>query len=320
MSADFDAVGVGSCAIDYIGLADGYPSPDTKNQLKGIQTDGGGPVGTAIVALARLGARVSYLGKLGTTPLAQTALQGFKSEGVDVSRVITTDKSAGPCFAFVLTDTVSKQRTIWYTDQEVAPLRPEEVPKDAVISARYLLVDEYEIGAATACAGWAKEAGTTVVLDAENPRKDGIGALLDLTDILIVPEAFALGYTGTSNCESAARALKRKDNIVAVTMGRNGSYSLFGEGGQHHQPIFDVDTVDTTGCGDVFHGAFVYGLLQGWPVPIIAEFSTAVSSIKSRKPGGRSGIPGFAEVAQFLAERGSAGIKNVLVNGNREGV
>ena len=80
-----------------------------------------------------------------------------------------------------------------------------------------------------------------------------------------------------------------------------------------HQPAFKVrNVVDTTGCGDVFHGAFIYGLLQNWSLRLSAEFACAVSSLKCRALGGRTGIPKLDEVKQFLRAEGSKEIRAII--------
>ena len=312
MNSDFDVIGVGACSVDYIGLVNGYPKPDTKNKILQMHVEGGGPVATALVALSRLGCKTSYLGKLGTTPLAQAALQGFNDEHVDVSRVTGNDEDAGAAFAFILADQSLGQRTIWYSDEHVSRLAPEDLSRRFICSARCLILDQYEMSAAIQAAKWAKEAGVLVELDCEDPDASRVVELIQHTDVLIVPEYFALQVSDTTEAESAAEYLQKVGpKIVSVTQGKGGSVTI-GDEGYFHQPIFEVETIDTTGCGDVFHGAFVYGLLQEWPLPSVAEFATAVSSLKSCKLGGRSGIPTFPEVASFLAARGSPSIKELL--------
>ena len=71
-------------------------------------------------------------------------------------------------------------------------------------------------------------------------------------------------------------------------------------------PAFDVPAVDTTGAGDVFHGGYLYGVLQGWELRRSVTFASAVAAMKCRLPGGRSGIPTRAEVDLFLAGQGGA--------------
>ena len=71
-----------------------------------------------------------------------------------------------------------------------------------------------------------------------------------------------------------------------------------------HTPAFEVDALDTTGAGDVFHGAFIVGLLQGWDLRTTALFSSAVSAVKCTQLGGRSGIPTLDRALAFLHTRG----------------
>jgi len=61
-----------------------------------------------------------------------------------------------------------------------------------------------------------------------------------------------------------------------------------------------VKVVDTTGAGDVFHGAFIYGLLKKWSLKRIARFANACAAMKCRKLGGRAGIPALREVESFM--------------------
>jgi sugar/nucleoside kinase (ribokinase family) len=91
--------------------------------------------------------------------------------------------------------------------------------------------------------------------------------------------------------------------VYIETAGANGSYTITTEE-QFHTPAFPVDVVDTTGAGDVFHGAYIAGWLRGWDLQQIAQFSSAVSAIKCTKLGGRAGIPTFDETMEFLHARG----------------
>jgi ribokinase len=93
--------------------------------------------------------------------------------------------------------------------------------------------------------------------------------------------------------------------VVVQTEGKAGSYTTT-RAERFHTPSFDVAVVDTTGAGDVFHGAYIVGMLRGWEVRRIVEFATAVSALKCTQLGGRRPIPCFDQVVEFLRERGSA--------------
>jgi sugar/nucleoside kinase (ribokinase family) len=91
---------------------------------------------------------------------------------------------------------------------------------------------------------------------------------------------------------------------VVITDGTRGCW--YWDSGRHfHQPAFAVDAVDTTGAGDVFHGAYLYAFLQGWPARRCLAFAAAAAALKCRKLGGRAGIPTTEETLQALETLGS---------------
>ena len=91
---------------------------------------------------------------------------------------------------------------------------------------------------------------------------------------------------------------------AVITCGKDGAYYA-DDSEQGYVPVFKVDAVDTTGAGDVFHGAFATGLTKGWNLREIVTFSSAVSAIKCTKIGGRVGIPTFDEVMEFMDTQAS---------------
>jgi sugar/nucleoside kinase (ribokinase family) len=93
-------------------------------------------------------------------------------------------------------------------------------------------------------------------------------------------------------------------SVTIVTLGEEGSYTLAG-GRSFHTPAFPVEVVDTTGAGDIFHGACTFGLLQGWRLEKITEFASAVAALSCTRLGGRTGIPDLQSALDFLRERGA---------------
>ena len=150
------------------------------------------------------------------------------------------------------------------------------------------------------------------MLDTETPQRKELLPLIKLIDFLVVPEEFALGFSGATNVERASEFfLKRGPGVVVVTQGKRGSL-IRTEEKSFFQPAFNVAVVDTTGCGDVFHGGFIYGLLKDWPIEVTAEFASAVAAIKCERLGGRTGCPSFERVKDFLLSFGSERIKSLL--------
>lgn len=307
----FDVVGLGACAYDLLGVVPSFPRPDTKNKMVRFIQQGGGPVATALVSLARLGVRTSFIGKLGDNEFSHSVIDELIKEGVDINNIIK-EEAAGPHFAFVLVDEKKGSRTIYWTDQMVADLKRDALNKDYITSCRVLHLDDSDLSAAILAASWAKEEGIMTVLDAENPRKKQLLSLVKVIDYLIVPEEFALTFSGTDNAEEATHCLLKKGpKVVVVTQGKRGSFTRTRKK-SFYQPAFKVSVVDTTGCGDVFHGGFIYGLLKNWPIEAVCEFASAVAAIKCERLGGRAGCPSLEKVREFLLSSGSGRIKSFL--------
>ena len=150
-----------------------------------------------------------------------------------------------------------------------------------------------------------------VLMDAER-TEPGNDAMAAHATHVIASHRFAESRVGQCDFREAARRLYRKlaqkdpAKVVGVTAGVKGSFFVTA-GEEFHQPAFRVAVVDTTGCGDVFHGAFAFGLSRDWELRRVARFAAAVSALKARKLGGRAGIPSYAETEEFLKSAKPAG-------------
>lgn len=298
----YDVVGVGINVIDYLFRIPHFPEPDTKMDALGAAIQGGGLTATAMVACARLGLRSRYLGKFGDNEIGDLARRELAGEGLDLTAAVAA-AGVPNRFCTVLVEETSGARTIVRQCDPRIWLRPEELDRRAVTSGRLLQMDGYEGEAALAAARWAREAGIPVCLDAEEPteRRE---ELFRLADVLIVGRRYGRRLTGTDEVGGILEGLARMGPAcVGVTLGEAGSALLY-RGRRVEAPGFPVEVVDTTGAGDVFHGAFAYGLLQGWEAGDILTFANAVSALKCTRLGGRTGIPTAAQAHAFLRARG----------------
>jgi ribokinase len=181
-------------------------------------------------------------------------------------------------------------------------ITPSEVDHELIASAGALLVDSLEPVGARAAAETARGAGIPVVIDAGTLR-EGIDELLPLCDYIVASETFAEQISSGRGVDEALRImLDLCPRAAVVTLGERGSVALSPEG-KIEVGGFRVRAVDTTGAGDVFHGAFLYAVLQGWDLHRICLFSNAVAAMKCRRLGGRTGIPTRDEALAFLRER-----------------
>ena len=298
-----DVIGIGCAAVDYLGTVDAWPREDTKPEMTEFIMQGGGLVATALVTVARLGGTAQYIGHLGADDFGSFVVREFEKEGVDTSQIERIDgKSA--LFAFCIVSKLSGKRTIFWSQKGVPEMGADDVRREQIRAARCLHVDGFDMTAALRAAEWAREDEVKVVVDAEIlwPRSRD---LLDRCDYIVASEDFASGYTGKGHFIDAAHALYDEQSahdrvkVVIVTAGVRGSYCIWADG-TFRCPAFKAEVVDTTGCGDVFHGAFNYGLARGWDLERIVGFGSAVAALKCRALGGRAGIPSLSEVEAFL--------------------
>lgn len=301
-SRPFDVVGVGINVVDYLFRIPHFPEPDTKMDARGAMIQGGGLTATAMVACARLGLRTRYIGKFGDNEIGQLARRELTDEGLDLGAAVTAPGIPNR-FCVVLVDEASGARTIVRQRDPRIWLRPPDLDRETVCAGRLLHLDGYEGDAALQAARFAREAGIPVSVDAEEPTEHR-EALFRLTDILIVGRRYGRMVTGADAPRDILHGLAALGpRVVGLTLAETGSM-LWHRGEIVEAPGFPVEVVDTTGAGDVFHGAFAYGLLQGWEAEVILTFANAVSALKCTHLGGRTGIPSASEVRVFLRTRG----------------
>jgi len=307
MSDSLQVVGLGMCTLDVLLRLKDMPTWERGTRISDFRLDGGGPVGTAMVTAARLGARVGFMGTAGNDESAELKLRSMIEAGVDISHLMTYP---GPedqvVFVFVHAET--GERTFSGVGRERRPVfKAEDLDRDYITSAEYLHLDGFHYEAALQAAKWMRAEGKKVVLDGHKtsgPVRAHLRDLIQHVDVLISGSGFAKGLTGISDIWKAGKmALEMGPSIFVQTEGEEGSCTITADE-CFHTPAFSVEVVDTTGAGDVFHGAYIVGLLHGWNLQQVAQFATAASAIECTKLGGRVGIPCFDEVTSFLNKRG----------------
>jgi len=307
MSTELDIVGLGMCTLDVLLRLKDMPSWQHGTRIDEFRIDGGGPVGTAMVASARLGAKVGFIGTAGNDESAEIKLRSMIDAGIDLSRLVRRPYPDDQVIIVHVHSETGERVFSGVGNIQRQPLRIDELDRDYITSAKYLHLDGFHYESALQSAKWMREAGKKVVLDGHKTSGSvgqHIRNLLEYVDVLISGSGFAKGLTGISDIrEAGKRILDMGPNIFVQTEGEDGSWTITADKA-FHTPAFKVDVIDTTGAGDVFHGAYIVGLLKGWNLQKVAIFSTAVSAIECTKLGGRVGIPTYDEVMDFLNERG----------------
>jgi sulfofructose kinase len=296
-SGRVDVVGVGINATDTIIRLPRFPALDSKIELISAEVMPGGQVASAMVACQRWGLKSRYVGKIGDDAAGELQIQEMRREGVEAQWIIAPGCSSQ--IAFILVDEPSGERTVlWRRDSKIA-LCAEDLEREWIKGARALLVDGHDTAAAAQAARWAREERIPVVGDFDN-RYDGVEALLEYVDFSITSRDFPARMTGEKDLLKSLPQLFNmfKFHSIAATIGRlgvlawNGSRFIL-------CPGFRVKAMDTTGAGDIFHGAFLFGLVRGWAIEETLEFACAAAALNCEAMGARGGIATLNQIDEL---------------------
>jgi len=285
----FEVFGLGQCSLDYIGKVKAYPVPDTKCEFTGMVIQGGGPVATALVALARWNVSCCFAGVTGDDIFAETIIASLKDEGIDTSGV-QIRKNSESQFAFIVAEPGIARRTIFWRRPTGKPLQPNEIDYAILQKSKVFHTDGLFMDASLAGCKAAKEAGIAVVVDAGSLR-EGMLDIAKTSDYFIASEEFAKQLIGEDNpLDACYKLAELGPRLSCITLGAKG-YLALENGKIIERPAYSVEAIDTTGCGDVFHAGFIYGLIKGWDTEKSLDRAAWAAAMVSLKLGGRAGIP-----------------------------
>jgi len=298
---NFDVVGFGTNAVDYLIRVPEYPLFNSKTELSGYLQAAGGEVATTMVGLQRLGLKTLYVGRFGDDQEGDFGLRSLSDEAVDIS-FAEEIKGARTQIAFILIDQRSGERTvIWHRDKLLA-YDEKDAPIEAAALGKVLHFTPHDTRACLQMARKAKAAKTIVSIDVDNIF-DGIKELLPHVDILISSSDFPEKLVGIKDQKESLRELTARFGcgIVGMTLGEKGSLVLceneFIETSGYEVPD---GCQDTTGAGDAFRVGLLYGLLKGESVNTAARMANAVAALKCRRLGARTALPHNEELNSFL--------------------
>jgi sulfofructose kinase len=290
---------LGMSALDAIYRVPAIPATPTKVLATGYTECGGGMAASASVAVARLGGRASYWGRLGDDDLGTRILKELSDEGVDVSTVRRIEGRVSPSAA-ILVDDYGERLVCAYNDPDLYD-DASWLPLDRLASFDAVMADVRWPAGAAAILGAAKARGIPAVFDGDIGPP---GALFDLgrraTHVAFSEPGLALLSGSDSPGEGLARIAPSLDGIVGVTLGPDG-FLWLDAGRERRMPAPRVRAIDTLAAGDVWHGAFTLALGERLEIAEAARFANAAAAIKCTRTGGRRGAPGRADVAALMA-------------------
>ena len=288
------AVCVGVITIDTIALVDKYPSEDERVVAQEISRAGGGPAAVAAVALSRLGVKSAIVGTIGDDADGKEVLRIFEKEGVDTSGIsIGTSATAG---SVIVASKKHSARAI-STRQPMVQAPINAAAKKLITQAQWVHVDHVGI-TRLAELGISRGNGPLISFDAGY----GVETFDPITIDLFVPtdRQMALRYPGIDLAVALENDSMKAGNTVVATQGSAGSAGFSPETGLVTAPGFTVDVMSTLGAGDVFHGALVAQLIQGFPLDEAMFRANAVAALSCTGLDGQSKIPTTTELETYL--------------------
>lgn len=300
----FDVVGVGLNATDTLILLARFPAYAGKVPFDEEILSPGGQVASAMVACARLGLRVKYVGTMGDDERGRIQMESLRREGIDLSDVEVRQGCPNQS-AYILIDRSTGERTVLWRRPDCLRLDPARIRPEIIAETRLLHIDGHDTPAVERAARMARQAGVPVTVDVDTVYH-GFDRVLPYVDYLIASSEFPGNWTSEADPFKALAMLQADYGmrVAAMTLGAYGALALV-EGKFLYSPAFVVNCVDTTGAGDVFHGAFCYAVLEGMPVREALDFSNAMAALNCTAIGARGGIRGRDEALALMtrAER-----------------
>jgi sugar/nucleoside kinase (ribokinase family) len=216
--------------------------------------------------------------------------------------MVVAQDGAGPIHSVIIADDTAGTRNIFFDGRRVAGPPMAAITAELVGSADILMVDHAIAGQALAACRIARQLRVVTVADIEGEPTPGKDELMAVVDHLIVPASFAAAATGASPPHEMAHILSRmhRRQCTAVTCGREGCFYVMADGAAGHQPAFQVPAVDTTGCGDVFHGAYAWALSRGLGIDRCVLAAAAAAAEFAARPAGWANLPSPADVARII--------------------
>ncbi len=298
---EFDVVGFGTNAVDFLIQVPEYPPFNSKIELSDYVQLAGGEVATTMAGIARLGLKTAYIGRFGADREGDFGWQTLVDEKVNVT---FAEKVSGAKtqIAFILIDERSGERTVIWQRDKLLAYDEKDAPVEAAALGKILHLTPHDTQACLAMARRAKAAKTIVSIDVDNVFK-GIDELLPHVDVLLSSAEFPEKLVGIKDEKESLRRIKRRFGcaIVGMTLGASGSLVLC-ENEFIETSGFGVPNgcKDTTGAGDAFRVGFLYGLLMGETMETATRMANAVAALKCRALGARTSLPTKTELSDFI--------------------
>ncbi len=289
---------LGSVVVDHRFTVNDIPQPPAKETARSYGVGVGGLSANAAIAVARLGGRAVFWGRVGDDTNADIIADELTAEGVDIAGLRRCPGARTPVSA-VLVDRVGERVTLSFRGEGLET-DPGWLPLERLEQAAALLCDPRWPQASALALRAARARGLPSVLDAERSETRLLHELVPLVGHAIFSVTGLQNFApGPSQAEALRRALAAGvTELAAVTRGEKGVLWLRpGEKKPHDMPAFRVEARNTTGAGDVFHGAYALAIAEGQGIEAALRFASAAGALRAQE----GATPRRAEVEAMLA-------------------
>jgi sulfofructose kinase len=297
--SEFDVVGIGLNATDTLIIVPHFPSYAGKGPFSQEILSPGGQVASAMVTCANLGLRTKYIGTIGDDERGRVQMESLMGSGINLDHVQQRTGCPNQS-AYIIIDQSTGERTVFWQRPDCLRLDPAAITPEMITSSRLLHIDGHDTPAMEKAARIAHENGIKVTVDVDTIYK-GFERVLPYVDYLIASSEFPIQWTHQNDPLKGLELIQEEYGIycAAMTLGAHGALARI-DGKFHYSPAFVVNCVDTTGAGDVFHGGFCYGVLAGWDIQKILDFSNAMAALNCTAIGARGGISTLAKAEALM--------------------
>ena len=302
MRKAFDVVGVGLNATDTLLLVPHFPAYGGKAPFVKEILSPGGQVASAMVACVKLGLRTKYIGSVGDDKRGRILMRSLENSGIDITHVQLREDCPNQS-AYIVIDQTTGERTILWQRPRCLKIVPEHIAPEQILCARLLHIDGHDTAAVEHAARIAHGAGIPVTVDVDTIYH-GFDRVLPYVDYLIASTNFPVEWTSQRDPFLALELIQKEYGmkVAAMTLGPHGAMALV-DGEYHYSPAFIVNCRDTTGAGDVFHGAFCYAVINDYSIGDALELSNSLAALNCMALGAQGGIRGL-DAAHRLIARG----------------
>ena len=293
-----DVIGIGKPVKDLLVAVDGMPPEDGACLARGLSSQGGGKVASALVSAARQGMRCGMYAVLGDDSKGRFCKEDFERHGIDTSHITLIPGETSP-FCLCIAEKGSQTRRFIGSIGSSPMIDPCALDFDYLKTARLIHLENGD-PASRAAAVFAREHGILTAIDADS-YSPAIAKMEPWIDLFIASAFYAeKRFPGRAPEEAVQRIHENGAKVAIVTLGSKGLAGYTDEGAFALPAFTGLEIVDTTGAGDVFHGGFISAWLRGLGAVESARYASAVSYIKCTRLGGRAGIPTREMTEHFL--------------------